>query len=186
MDAAEEFIEADGAQSLPMSSLAERAGVSVGSLYQYFPSKEAVVAAVGRRLNEHLVAELSSELRGDRPLEKRVQAMVQRYCLHGSPRLRRALLQVVSREWEYVGLFEAEGELLSILEGLMREYWHFRTETEVRDHTRMLFFATRGAVEGTLVHDVDAMPRIATLLSEMVVQTIRAPVLRHDASSPEA
>jgi AcrR family transcriptional regulator len=42
--------------------VAERAGVSIGSLYQYFPSREALVAGVGRRYAEEKRAKLESQL----------------------------------------------------------------------------------------------------------------------------
>jgi AcrR family transcriptional regulator len=42
--------------------VAERAGVSIGSLYQYFPSREALVAGVGRRYAEEKRAKLESLL----------------------------------------------------------------------------------------------------------------------------
>ncbi|MFK7989316.1 MAG: TetR/AcrR family transcriptional regulator [Sandaracinaceae bacterium] len=182
LDAGEEFLETGGMDALSMSALAQRAGVSVGSLYQYFPNKDAVVASIGRRFNRSLTTKLSEALEGDGSVEQRVARMVQEFCLHGSPRVRHALLQVVSREWEYVGLLEAEGRLLQILEGLMREYWHFRDEAEIGDRTRMLFFATRGAVQGILVHDPDAIPRLAVLLSDLIVQAIRAPALHHEGA----
>jgi AcrR family transcriptional regulator len=42
--------------------VAERAGVSIGSLYQYFPSREALVAGVGRRYAEEKRAKLEALL----------------------------------------------------------------------------------------------------------------------------
>lgn len=43
--------------------VAERAGVSIGSLYQYFPSREALVAGVGRRYAEEKRATLEALLK---------------------------------------------------------------------------------------------------------------------------
>jgi AcrR family transcriptional regulator len=45
--------------------VAERAGVSIGSLYQYFPSREALVAGVGRRHAEEKRSALEALLRSD-------------------------------------------------------------------------------------------------------------------------
>ncbi|HKY89464.1 MAG TPA: TetR/AcrR family transcriptional regulator [Nevskiaceae bacterium] len=48
-EACERLLEADGADAISPRRLADLAGVEVGSLYQYFPNVEAVIAAVCRR-----------------------------------------------------------------------------------------------------------------------------------------
>jgi AcrR family transcriptional regulator len=40
------LLASEGPQSLTTNRIAERAGVSIGSLYRYFPNKEAILAAV--------------------------------------------------------------------------------------------------------------------------------------------
>lgn len=47
--AAERILEERGLDTLTTARVAELAGVSVGTLYQYFPSKEAILAVVGER-----------------------------------------------------------------------------------------------------------------------------------------
>ncbi len=43
----------DGVRQCTTTRVAERAGVSVGSLYQYYPNRDALLAAV---LSEHLTS----------------------------------------------------------------------------------------------------------------------------------
>lgn len=43
LDAAVQVLEKDGSQRFTTARVAERAGVSVGSLYQYFPNKAAIL-----------------------------------------------------------------------------------------------------------------------------------------------
>src|SRR6201996_5196011 len=43
LEAAIRVLEREGAARFTMARVAERAGVSVGSLYQYFPNKEAIL-----------------------------------------------------------------------------------------------------------------------------------------------
>ncbi|WP_159057853.1 MULTISPECIES: TetR/AcrR family transcriptional regulator [unclassified Streptomyces] len=54
VDAAEALIADAGVQAVGMNALARHAGISPGSLYQYFPGKDAVIAEVARRLAARL------------------------------------------------------------------------------------------------------------------------------------
>ena len=47
-----EMIAETGSDALRMSELAQRTGISIGSLYQYFPDKSAVVRALAECCNE--------------------------------------------------------------------------------------------------------------------------------------
>jgi AcrR family transcriptional regulator len=49
LDVAEKLVAADGAEALTTTRVAEAAGMSVGSLYQYLPDKGAIVQALARR-----------------------------------------------------------------------------------------------------------------------------------------
>lgn len=46
------MIAETGSDALRMSELAQRTGISIGSLYQYFPDKSAVIRALAERCNE--------------------------------------------------------------------------------------------------------------------------------------
>lgn len=69
LDTAEEVLASEGAEALTTTRVAEAAGVSVGSLYQYLPDKGAIVQALARRYLadfEELMAQLERDaLRGD-------------------------------------------------------------------------------------------------------------------------
>lgn len=49
LEAAAQVLEREGAAGLNTNRVAERAGVSVGTLYQYFPDKDAILLAVAER-----------------------------------------------------------------------------------------------------------------------------------------
>lgn len=54
--AAAQVLLAHGYEGATTARVAERAGVSIGSLYQYFPNKEALVAALIERHADEMVA----------------------------------------------------------------------------------------------------------------------------------
>ena len=62
IDATARVLAEHGFSGTTTNRIAERAGISVGSLYQYFPSREAVVAAVAERYSERMKASLESLL----------------------------------------------------------------------------------------------------------------------------
>jgi len=57
LEAAAQVLERDGLQGFNTNAVAERAGVSIGSLYQYFPGKDALTLALMRREDERFDAE---------------------------------------------------------------------------------------------------------------------------------
>lgn len=59
LDAAESVIAERGYDAATMTEIAERAGASIGSLYQYFPTKAAIADMLRSRLWDALYAELA-------------------------------------------------------------------------------------------------------------------------------
>jgi AcrR family transcriptional regulator len=50
IEASARIIAADGAAALNTNRIAERAGVGIGTLYEYFPNKDAILVAIARRI----------------------------------------------------------------------------------------------------------------------------------------
>ena len=63
LDAAQELVAEVGYDALTTTLIAERAGVSIGSLYQFFPDKQAVVKAVALRNLEIFTDRLTTIVR---------------------------------------------------------------------------------------------------------------------------
>ena len=78
VEATARILVRDGFEKASTNRIAEIAGVSVGSLYQYFPSKEALVAAVIERHNEEIMGIVRAALVevADLPIEKAVRKLV--------------------------------------------------------------------------------------------------------------
>jgi AcrR family transcriptional regulator len=62
LEGAAQILEQQGLEGYTTNEIAERAGVSIGSLYQYFPSKDAVTIALIQRESVTLVDEVKAAL----------------------------------------------------------------------------------------------------------------------------
>jgi AcrR family transcriptional regulator len=60
LEAAARILERHGLEGYTTNAIAERAGVSIGSLYQYFPNKDAVTVALIERESAVLLAEVAA------------------------------------------------------------------------------------------------------------------------------
>src|SRR5213592_2982294 len=62
LDACAELVDEVGYESLTTTMLAERAGVAIGSVYQFFPDKRAIVQALTLRSLQGYLGRLSGRL----------------------------------------------------------------------------------------------------------------------------
>jgi AcrR family transcriptional regulator len=78
IEATARILVREGFDKASTNRIAEKAGVSIGSLYQYYPGKEALVAAVIDRHNEQLSETVHSALAevAELPLEPAVRRLV--------------------------------------------------------------------------------------------------------------
>lgn len=95
-EASARIIEEGGATGLTTNRIAERAGVSIGSLYDYFPNREAILVAMARRMLDEDRQAIGTVLRtafaaGDSEPERAVvRALI---ALHGRrPEVRRVVM----------------------------------------------------------------------------------------------
>ena len=69
LDAAARILVESGYAAASTNRIAERAGVSIGSLYEYFPGKEAVFGELRRREARQAYSELMAGVRPEHPRE---------------------------------------------------------------------------------------------------------------------
>jgi AcrR family transcriptional regulator len=99
LEAAAQILEARGLAGFTTNAVAERAGVSIGTLYQYFADKNAVLLALARQQMQTTLEAVRRALEPAQDLdaEARVRAMV-RVLIHAfgdRARARKAVIQAI-------------------------------------------------------------------------------------------
>lgn len=125
LEAAARILEAGGRQGFTTNHVAALAGVSVGTLYQYFPAKEAILAELIRRMRQEMLADFrlaASDAKG-RGLAYATEALVAASLRH---HLRRpALAQALEREEPGLPLdkemLSLKADLRELVAGVLRD-----------------------------------------------------------------
>lgn len=187
LSAAAQVFEAYGYASGTTNRIAERAGVSIGTLYQYFPSKEAIavamlerhIAETNQRLHEwvgHMVAEQHG-LRG--ALQDYVSGMLEVHS--GQPRLQHILLEETPLpERVHQTLLEAERQAAKTVAGLLRLYPEVK-HTSLERAGFMVVQTVESLTHRYAAHPDEQFISRATFVDEVV--TMLAAYLRCEESS---
>ena len=142
LETAARILEAEGLEGFTTNAVAARAGVSVGSLYQYFPGKAALAAALIERETASLLEDvLRAEALGgfERSLDAMIAAAITYHMRRPAlsrvldfiedglpPEVRpsssalftAAIVRVLSRRLKQPAASEAGGDLLAIMRGV--------------------------------------------------------------------
>ncbi|TMR94775.1 TetR/AcrR family transcriptional regulator [Nonomuraea basaltis] len=103
--------------------IAEEAGLSIGSLYQYFPNKDAILLILARTHLDETAQAVRQALAEPRPLDQWLPALTEAVVeLHaGNPRLHQVLFEEAPRPPDLRGLFRRlEHEAVIAVEELLR------------------------------------------------------------------
>ncbi|HEY4264852.1 MAG TPA: TetR/AcrR family transcriptional regulator, partial [Micropepsaceae bacterium] len=125
VEATARILVKEGFDKASTNRIAEVAGVSVGSLYQYFPGKEALVVSVIERHQQETMQTVRGELAEvlAQPVEKAVRTLiaVAVKAHRVDPKLHRVIAEQIPRvgKLEKVGTFSHENYMLfrTYLEG---------------------------------------------------------------------
>lgn len=155
LDATAHVLIKEGYDRASTNKIAAKAGVSIGSLYQYFPSKEALVAALVDRHIQDTAAICATALAEAEtmPLADAVRNVVEAILATNAhdPRLRVVILEQVPRVGRLQKLGELHAATTEMLAGVLDRR---RAELRVRD-TNLAAFMVVEAVDALINASLD-------------------------------
>jgi AcrR family transcriptional regulator len=175
LEATARVLVKEGFDRASTNRIAEAAGVSVGSLYQYFPGKEALVAALIERHIEEMSSLFASafERLGRLPLREATRELVGLHLRAHSidPRLHQVLSEQIPRIDRLDRVRDIERTVTDLVGAYLRAH---RDEIKVRDLELASFVvvqAVEGVTHAALLHErrVDD----ARLIDEMTALVVR-------------
>ena len=172
----------DGYDRASTNKVAEAAGVSIGSLYQYFPSKEALVAAViERHIGEMMEVVRTSLLRvALLPLAEAarelVRVMIDAHRIE--PKLHRVLVEQIPRVGNMEHIESVDDEAIALVRTYLEAH---RDEIDVPDLDLAAFVAVM-SVEA-LTHAA-VLRRPALLEDERFRDEVTALIVRYLKGGP--
>lgn len=176
LKAAAQILARHGPEAATTNAIAARAGVSIGSLYQYFADREALIVELVRRHVEEMQAVLARALAGlgDQPLPAAIEQLVAAIIAahQVSPRLHQALHQsLAGTRLDAIDHFERQ------LEALVAGALAARVELALADPglTAMLLVrALGGLIRTTLRREPERVndPALASAMTGMILGTL--------------
>jgi AcrR family transcriptional regulator len=103
LDGATTILAGEGYHRFTTNLIAKRAGVSIGSLYQYFAGKQAIIAGIARRLEDRALELMMTQLlsAGSAPIQDVAAGLIPSLAGErlGHVAMRREILRHVPRSW---------------------------------------------------------------------------------------
>jgi AcrR family transcriptional regulator len=124
LQATAHILAEEGYHKANTNRIAERAGISIGSLYQYFPNKESLMAALMEQHSNEIAALVESKLQNlfDAPLETAVPELVRAViAAHAiDPRLHQVLNEEIPRSERLQQIQKADERIAELLRAYLR------------------------------------------------------------------
>lgn len=158
VEAAAQILQRDGEEALTTARIAERAGVSIGSLYQYFPNKESVLLALIRRERDQIGAEVARTISEIDPRtgEEVVRGVIATLLAAFRPRRRRrklvALMATLSVDRDSSGL-ELRERVAALIVAASRQYPDLAARPLSHVSAYVLVRAVLGAIRSAVVEN---------------------------------
>jgi AcrR family transcriptional regulator len=155
LQATAQVLVESGYEETTTNRVARVAGVSVGSLYQYFPNKESLVAALLERHEEHMLAqltEMTQQLEGaslEDAIRTYVRAMLAVHAEH--PELHRVLTQQLPNIYDTERYQYVQRRIESVVRGYFERHRHRLRPASLEQATFILSTAVESVTHAAVL-----------------------------------
>jgi AcrR family transcriptional regulator len=154
LEATTHILTEEGYEKANTNRIAERAGISIGSLYQYFPNKESLMAALIEQHSNEMAEMVETKLNHlfDSPLEtvvpELIRAVIAAHAIN--PRLHQVLSEEVPRLGKLIQMEQAQARIAQILTSYL-DRWRDSIEPQNLEMTVFILCRTVDALSHAAV-----------------------------------
>jgi AcrR family transcriptional regulator len=158
----ERILEQDGPAALTTNRIADVAGVSIGTLYQYFPNKEALVGALQDKYAEDTLGRVRAALAGADQLPINIVIARVAEAVLSAQRAQRPIHRWLIDWRTLAGCQERYRQALDAHVDLVADFLARRPDVSIADH-RAAAFVLVHAIEGIIeavterTHELDGL-----------------------------
>lgn len=180
LEATARILEREGDRSLTTARIAREAGVGVGSLYEYFDGKDAIVRALCARHVEEVRAVIDGALArlDGASASEAVDAFIDGLdALHAArPGLRREIMRQLPERLGAAAVVEIDRYVEARVAGWLRARREARRVGEVEALAFVLVRAGRAVTVESVIEgqDAETLARTRRLLKDMILRTLTA------------
>lgn len=166
VDAVEEVASERGIDATSIASIAARAGVAVGTLYNYYPDRDALFAALFARRRETLLPRLSAANAATRALapEPRLRGYLAA-VVDTFEEARRFCRIAMSDDHTVLKVRNPKSALMPLVTQTVTEILTPLLNDGAPEHARMLVGALKAAVQWRIEHDEPLRPAADLLVN---------------------
>ncbi len=178
MEAASELLVAQGLAGITTNGIAQRAGVSVGSVYRYFADKEAIVTEIARRRRNRNATRLKHAIGEGGPLEEVMRRIVEQFIVVGEKEfaVRRVLIEEVPAGWLSKSALDAWSEAEAAVSALLKGHLPSLSDEEAKMRAFIAIHAVDGVTRGTAIRrDAASLGAVVDALMKTLLPYLQAP-----------
>lgn len=163
MEAAAILFARDGFEKTSTTRIAELAGVSVGSLYEYFPNKDSLIASLVKNHCDQILSHIGQQLAGIkgqgayRVMEVFIEATHESYASH--IQLQRVLLEHIGRVSKPRHYKRVSYAIIDLLEAALDSSGEDLPRERMRQMLYVIECVVESLVQRSIVMDMDFFDR---------------------------
>ncbi|MDQ1206298.1 TetR/AcrR family transcriptional regulator [Microbacterium sp. SORGH_AS_0862] len=156
LDAAERLLDRDGEAALSLTAVCEEAGLNVGTVYQYLPDRDAIIAALIDRFSAELERAVQAmvDTVGSRPLDDGVDRAVALLAVVYRSAAGRRALQLLPRPSDPAVAAHRE-RMVAHVHAVLAETGHLGHDAVGLRHARAVYVACEALVREAFTRESD-------------------------------